>query len=67
MVLIGVVAGLAGTAALGRVIATQLFGVGSADPWVLGTVTLVLFLIALVACAVPALNAGRTPPMIALR
>ena len=67
MLLPGVVVGLAGAVALGRLISSQLYGVSAADPLVLGSVILVLATAALSACLVPSLQASRMQPMEALR
>jgi predicted permease len=67
MVVPGVIAGLLGAFALGRLIASQLYGVGSADPLVLGSVVVMLAAVAMAACAIPTLRAARVPPMEALR
>ena len=67
MVLPGVIVGIGGALLLGRLIASQLYGVGAADPVVLGGVALLLACVALVACAMPTLRAARVPPMEALR
>jgi ABC-type antimicrobial peptide transport system permease subunit len=67
MVVPGLVAGLAGALAIGHLIASQLYGVGSADPRVLGGVLLVLTLVALAACWVPSWRALRVSPIEALR
>jgi len=67
MIVPGVVAGILGALALGQVIASQLYGVGAADPLVLGGVATLLALVALGACAMPTLHAARMPPMEALR
>ena len=67
MVVPGVVAGLLGAFAIGQLIASQLYGVGSADPRVLAGVVLVLALVALAACLIPSWRALRVPPMEALR
>lgn len=64
---IGIVAGVLGALALGQVLASQLFGVGAADPAVLLCAVGLLLLIALSACLVPALRAARVHPMVALR
>ncbi len=45
---------------------SQLFGISSADPLVVGSVTLLLAVVALIACAVPAGRATRIDPRIAL-
>ena len=67
MIVPGFMAGLAGALALGHLIASQLYGVGSTDPRVLATVVIVLALVALAACLVPSWRALRVPPMEALR
>jgi predicted permease len=67
MILPGLAAGLLGAFALGRLIASQLYGVGAADPLVLGGVAALLALVALAACAIPTLRAARIAPMEALR
>jgi ABC-type antimicrobial peptide transport system permease subunit len=67
MVVPGVVAGLLGAFAIGQLIASQLYGTGSADPRVLAGVVLVLALVALAACLIPSWRALRVPPMEALR
>ena len=64
---IGVGLGLIASVALGRVIATQLWGVSAYDPWTLVCVPLALFLTALVACWLPAQRAARLDPLVALR
>jgi putative ABC transport system permease protein len=64
---IGVVLGLIASVALGRVIATQLWGVSAYDPWTLMSVPMVLLLTGLLACWLPARRASRLDPLIALR
>ena len=64
---IGVVLGLMASVALGRVIATQLWGVSAYDLWTLVSVPLVLLLTGLLACWLPARRASRLDPLIALR
>jgi putative ABC transport system permease protein len=66
-VAIGIVIGLLGSLALARVMASFLFGVSATDPLTIASVALLLVVIALVACFIPARRAARTDPMIALR
>ena len=63
---LGLVFGLGGAMALGRVIESHLYGVSSMDPRVVGLVLAVLGVVALVACVVPARRATRIDPVRAL-
>jgi putative ABC transport system permease protein len=63
----GVILGLIASVALGKVIATQLWGVSAYDPWTLVSVPLVLLLTGLVACWLPARRASHVDPLVALR
>jgi putative ABC transport system permease protein len=65
--LVGVLLGVAGSIALRRVVAGQLYGVSALDPGVLITVPVLLLAVALAASLVPALRASKIAPMIALR
>ena len=65
--LVGVLLGVAGSVALRRVVAGQLYGVSALDPGVLITVPVLLLAVALAASLVPALRASKIAPMIALR
>ena len=67
LILPGLLAGTVGALAFGRVLASQLYGVGATDPFVLATTVTVFTAVALAACIVPALRAARVPPMEALR
>jgi putative ABC transport system permease protein len=63
----GVVLGLATALAGGRLIQSLLFGVSPADPLTLPGVPLVLLVVALAACYIPAQRATRTDPATVLR
>ncbi len=67
LVAIGVGLGLLASIALGRIIATQLWGVSPYDPWTLTCVPVVLLVTGLVACWLPARRAARVDPLVALR
>jgi ABC-type antimicrobial peptide transport system permease subunit len=64
---IGVGLGLIASLALGRVIATQLWGVSAYDPWTLVCVPVVLLITGMVACWLPARRAASVDPLVALR
>jgi predicted permease len=63
---VGVLFGLAGAVAIRGAMTTQLYGVGALDPTVILSVTVLLGLVALVACVVPARRASRIDPTVAL-
>lgn len=67
LTLTGVVIGLAGSLALTRVLKAYLFGISTTDLTTFLGVSLLLTLVALAACLVPALRAMRVNPMEALR
>ena len=64
---IGIVLGLAGAAALTRVMTSLLFGVSTTDAFVFGTVPALLVAVAFAATAIPAWRATLVDPMVALR
>jgi len=67
LVVAGVALGLLLSFAVTRFMASLLFGVGANDPATLFAVSLVLALIALLACLIPARRAMRVDPGVALR
>ncbi len=67
LALIGVALGVGGALALTRMLKTLLFDVGPADPVTFAGVTLLLTLVAVLACWIPARRAAKVDPLIALR
>ena len=67
LVVVGVIAGALGAFGITRVIRSLLFGVTPTDTITFIVVSLMLILIALIACTAPARRATRVDPLIALR
>jgi putative ABC transport system permease protein len=67
LVLIGVGCGLVGALGVTRVMSSMLFGVSTTDPLTFGGISLLLAIVAFLACYIPARRATRVDPMTALR
>ena len=67
MAIIGVGTGLAAALGLTRLMSSQLYGVTAHDPLTFVLVALLLMLVAMLACYLPALRATRVDPMVSLR
>ena len=67
IVAVGLTLGAAAAFALGRMLASQLYGITASDPLTYVVVALVLSFVALVAAALPGLRATRIDPAVVLR
>jgi predicted permease len=67
LVAVGIAIGLAASLAVTRLLGAMLYEVKPGDPTTLIAVTLLLMLVALAACYIPARRATRVDPLVALR
>ncbi|MGH9676998.1 MAG: FtsX-like permease family protein, partial [Candidatus Acidiferrum sp.] len=67
MAVTGIAIGLVAAGGLTRLMKTMLFGVSAVDPLTFAGVAIVLMIVALAACYIPARRAMRVDPMVALR
>jgi ABC-type antimicrobial peptide transport system permease subunit len=64
---LGLLIGLAATLAASRAMGSMLFNTSAQDPLTLGTITILLGFVALIACLLPANRATKVNPIEALR
>jgi hypothetical protein len=67
LAVLGLVVGIAGSFAVGRILASLLHEVKPGDPWIFIVTAALLAAVALIACYLPARRAARLDPMRALR
>jgi putative ABC transport system permease protein len=67
LAILGLAMGLGGAWAATRLLKSMLFNVTPTDPWTFSAVTILLFLIAMGACLLPARRAMKVDPIVALR
>jgi putative ABC transport system permease protein len=63
----GIALGIAGALAAARLVASLLFGVTPSDPLTFAAIAILMTLVALAACCIPARRAMRVDPIVALR
>ena len=67
LTIVALAIGVAGAFGAARMLASQLFGVTPADPLTFATVPILLAVVSIVACYVPARRASKLDPLVALR
>jgi putative ABC transport system permease protein len=67
LALLGIGIGIAAALALARLMAAFLFGVPATDPLTFAAIAVLLLLVALLACYLPARRAAKVDPLVALR
>jgi len=65
--LTGLIIGAAASFALGRILQSRIWGINAADPLTLIVVAVILTVVGLIACYIPARRATKVDPMVALR
>jgi predicted permease len=67
LLVLGLAVGIPAAIGLGRLVASQLYGIKVNDPWIAGASVVVLIVVASLAGFVPAQRASRIDPILALR
>jgi len=66
-ILLGTMIGMTGALALTHLMNSLLFGLSPTDPWTFAAVAVIMLLVGLIACYIPAHRATKVDPIIALR
>ena len=67
LALVGLAVGLALALGFTHALSSLLYNVSATDPWTFVGVTVILLLVALLACFIPARRATQVDPLVALR
>ena len=63
----GVILGVAASYGLSRLLANQIYGVTTTDPWTFAVTVAVLMAVGTAACLMPARRAMKVDPLVAVR
>jgi putative ABC transport system permease protein len=66
-IIAGVIIGVAASYALSRLLASQVYGIKTTDPWTFAVSVAVLIAVGTAACVVPAYQAAKVDPLVAIR
>jgi hypothetical protein len=66
LILAGTIAGLVASVAMTRLMASQIWGVSTTDPWTFSTAAAIILAAGLAACLFPACRATQVDPLVAL-
>ena len=67
LALAGIIIGLIASFGLTRILASQLFGVSATDHVTFATISILLVIVTVIACYIPAARATKVSPMVAVR
>jgi len=67
LIAIGILLGLLASYGLTRFLASQIWGISPTDRWTFASVIILVVLVGLTACLLPARRAARADPLVALR
>jgi putative ABC transport system permease protein len=67
LIITGTMTGLVLSLAMTRLMASQIWGISTTDPWTFSAVAAVILAVGLAACLFPARRASQVDPMVSLR